>query len=167
MVSHFRSNLLWEIAPFSFKSLWINWGLNCLQMKFPVYNKMYGSEGYQSSGSKQFQSTYKVPIRMRAYLNRQFMRCLGLIHYPSPCRIITQIGRPPFLLSRVDAIMLYSLHSRQDGNVHADECRLYHSRSCLWKEWLSRKCRHKTTWNLNWASNWSWFNKSHYVLLYT
>lgn len=100
-------------------------------MKFQVYNKMYGSEGYQSSGSEQFPSTYKAPIRMRAYLNRQSMRCLGLIHYRSPCRIIIHIGRPPLLLSGVDVIMLYSLHSRQDGNVHADECRLYRFRSCL------------------------------------
>lgn len=78
--------------------------------------------------------------------------------------VIIQIGMPPFLLSGRNVIMF---STRKDGNIYVDKCMLYHFRSCLWKEWLSRKHRWETTGNLNWAFDWSWLNKSHYVLLYT
>ena len=53
-------------------------------MKFKVYSKLYGSEGYQSNGSEPFRSAYKAPIRIRAYMSRESMICLGRTHYRIP-----------------------------------------------------------------------------------
>lgn len=119
-------------------------------MKFKVYSNTYGSEGYQSNSSEPFQSAYTAPIRIRAYMNREPMVCLGLTHYRISFGVITHTGRPSSLLSRVNVIILYTcIHSsRKDGHIHIDKCRLYDFKSCLWKGGVSRKCRCETTWNL-------------------
>ena len=102
-------------------------------MKFKVYSNMYGSEGYQSNSSDPFQSAYTAPIRIRAYMNKGPVVCLGFTHYRTSLGVITHTSRPSSLLSRVNVIILYTcIHSsRKDGHIHVDICRLYDFKSCL------------------------------------
>lgn len=118
---------------------------------------MYGSEGYQSNSSEPFQSAYTAPIRIRAYMNKGPVVCLGFTHYRTSLGVITHTSRPSSLLSRVNVIILYTcIHSsRKDGHIHVDICRLYDFKSCLWKEGLSRKCRCETMWNLTGLLTWA------------
>ena len=126
-------------------------------MKFKVYSNMYGSEGYQSNSSEPFQSAYTAPIRIRAYMNKGPVVCLGFTHYRTSLGVITHTSRPSSLLSRVNVIILYTcIHSsRKDGHIHVDICRLYDFKSCLWKEGLSRKCICETMWNLTGLLTWA------------
>ena len=96
-------------------------------MKFQVHKQMDGSERDQCNSSA-IPKPHKAPVRVRAHEQA----ALGHIHYRSPSGIIIRMDGPPFPPSRVNVIMLYSSPlSRQDGNVHVDQCRLSRFRSYL------------------------------------